>query len=291
MRVFLLFTLYIAGLFVAGALLEYPVYRLARLVDEGVSYWNFSGRLTVPLGLLSAYPFLRWMGLADARSLGYGLTTREFLSALARGALLGVLMMLPLFALLLATEARVASVAPAAVPARLMIAAGAALFTGLAVGVIEETFFRGALLTALTREAGAVAAVVLSSLLYALLHFVDSDLRVPETQIGWTTGLQVLGDSLAGLAQPAAIVDSALALTAVGAFLALVRLRDGHIARCIGLHAGWVFAIQELKAVSHGMPDARWGWLIGSYDKVTGWAALAWLLLLGVVFLRPVRSR
>ncbi len=290
MRAFALFVAYIAALLVGGALLEYPVYRLARLFDADIGYWTLSGRLTIPLGLITLYPFLRWMRLADAASLGYALRRGEFPKALLVGWVLGVAMMLPLFGLLLGLGARVLDLAPPAIPAALLTAAAGAFFSGLSVAFIEETFFRGALYTAVARLRGPVAAIVLSSVLYALLHFVDSDHRVPAHAIGWETGLRVLLHSFGAFATPQEILDSALALTAAGVFLGLVRLRDGHIARCIGLHAGWVFAIKELKAVSHGVPEAPWGWLIGGYDKVTGWLALVWLLLIMAMILRSRRS-
>ncbi len=289
MRAFLLFCLYVGGLFLGGALLEYPIYRVAHAFDASIDYWTFSGRLTIPLGVLTLYPLLRRLRLANAKSLGYALPRRRFAAALAMGIVLGILMMLPLFGVLIASGARAAHTVPQAIPAALLGAAGGAAFSGLMVGFIEETFFRGAMYTAVERESGSLAAVLASSLLYSVVHFIDSDLRVPDEAIGWTTGLVILADSFRTLADPARFLDSALALAAAGAFLALVRRRTGHLAWCIGLHAGWVFAIKEFKTLTHPVSDAPWAWLAGSYDHITGWAALAWLGLLSILLLWPAQ--
>ncbi len=46
------------------------------------------------------------------------------------------------------------------------------LATGLVVALIEETFLRGAMQSAIARESGALAAIVLMSLVYAATHFI-----------------------------------------------------------------------------------------------------------------------
>ena len=45
------------------------------------------------------------------------------------------------------------------------------VLTGLTVALIEETFLRGAMLTAIKRESGARVAIVLTALVYAATHF------------------------------------------------------------------------------------------------------------------------
>jgi hypothetical protein len=72
-------------------------------------------------------------------------------------------------------------------------------------------------------------------------------------------------------------------LTAVGILLALVRLRTGHIAACIGLHAGWVWIITLVRETS--VPDRRnpLAWLLSQFDGVVGWLVLGWTVLIGVV--------
>lgn len=71
---------------------------------------------------------------------------------------------------------------------------------------------------------------------------------------------------------------------AVGLFLALVRARHGHIAHCVGLHAGWVFVIKLTKDVTVDDPDARFSYLTGTYDNVIGLLALGLLTVLTAIY-------
>lgn len=289
MRPFFLFVLYVAALFVGGAALEYPLYRLLQGLSVEVGYWSLSGRLTLPLGVLTLYPFLRWMGLAEARSLGYGVPPRRWLAALMTGWLVGVAIMLPLAAGLLLLGVRGYVGLPGGVG--LVDVVAGALLSGLAVALIEETFFRGGMFSAVQRARGVGAAAILTSVLYALVHFVDSDLRVPDEEIGWSTGLVVLAHSLGSFLEPGVIVDSALALFAAGLLLALVRARHGHIGHCVGIHAGWVFSIKLIKKAAPVRPEGLEAGWVGGYDQVIGWLAFCWLALLCAAYLAWGRFR
>jgi len=154
------------------------------------------------------------------------------------------------------------------------------LVTGLVVALIEETFLRGAMQTAITRESGAPLAIALTSVVYASLHFVAGKYRVPPEQVNFGSGVDMLAEVLQRFAQPAAILDSFLCLCAVGVILGLVRHLTGNIAACIGLHAGWVtviFAVRETSQPSRG-PAA---WLMSDYDGFIGWMVLAWTAVIG----------
>jgi hypothetical protein len=76
------------------------------------------------------------------------------------------------------------------------------------------------------------------------------------------------------------IVDSFLALAAVGVLLGVIRARTGHIAACIGLHAGWVCVIGVLRELSVRNPASRWSFLVGDYDGVVGWLVFAWTVVI-----------
>jgi uncharacterized protein len=54
-----------------------------------------------------------------------------------------------------------------------------ALIGGLLIGVLEETFFRGALYTAIRRRDGVASAVVWTAFLYMLVHFMKPS-ALPE---------------------------------------------------------------------------------------------------------------
>jgi hypothetical protein len=62
--------------------------------------------------------------------------------------------------------------------------------------------------------------------------------------------------------------------------LGLIRARTGHIAACIGLHAGWVCVIGVLRGLSVRNPASPWSFLVGDYDGVVGWLVFAWAALI-----------
>ena len=74
--------------------------------------------------------------------------------------------------------------------------AGAAVkffFVGVAVAVIEETFFRGALQGALQRRMNVVVAMVLASAVYSAMHFLKPNgVNIPANQVTWASGGQCL---------------------------------------------------------------------------------------------------
>jgi hypothetical protein len=120
--------------------------------------------------------------------------------------------------------------------------------------------------------------------LYASLHFLGGKLRVPPEQVSWIHGFEVLSRLFERYAQPLAFVDSFLALVALGVLLALVRLRTGAIAACIGLHAAGVCTIFILRDATMVNPQAKLGFLVGQYDGVIGWAAAIWFAAIIIVY-------
>jgi membrane protease YdiL (CAAX protease family) len=158
------------------------------------------------------------------------------------------------------------------------------LLSGLVVAFIEETFFRGILFTAVARTSTIRAAIIAPSALYAALHFLGGKLRVAPQQVSWEHGFQVLSRLFERYAQPLTLVDSFLALFALGILLALVRLRTGAIAACIGLHAAGVCTIFILHDTTSLNGAAKLAAIVGTYDGVIGWAAFGWLAAIVVAF-------
>ena len=157
------------------------------------------------------------------------------------------------------------------------------------VAFIEETFFRGILFTAVARTSGARAAIIAPSVLYAALHFLGGKLRVPPEEVSWVHGFEVLSRLFERYAQPLAFVDSFLALVALGILLALVRLRTGAIAACIGLHAAGVCTIFILRDTTAVNGKAKLASIVGTYDGVIGWAAFVWFAAIVVAYCAGTR--
>lgn len=283
MRAFGVFLLVLAGALFAAAVLVYPAWLLVGLIDQQPIH-RVMHRLAM-LAALGGFVYLwRRYELADKQSLGYALPRREFIRQLLMGSAAGVAIIAPLIALLFVTGARSPiEGAYQDAPLLLKLVVGG-LASGLAIALIEETFFRGALFTAIRRESGALLAVLLPSALYASLHFLGGRLKIPVDQIGWGTGFAVLGEMFDKYATPVALIDSFLSLFCIGVLLALTRMRTGAIATSIGMHAAWVAAIAFTRGTSRINADAPVSWLVGSYDGVLGWGALGYILIIAAAY-------
>jgi membrane protease YdiL (CAAX protease family) len=164
-----------------------------------------------------------------------------------------------------------------------------ALATALLVGVIEELLFRGAIFGGLRRALPWGAALVASSAIYAIVHFMGRPANPPE--IDWLSGLRVLPSMLAGMAQPGGLVPAFLNLTLAGVVLALAYHFTGDILTSIGIHAGWIFWLKFYGYLTRGVPGVDpvfWG----TRKLVDGWLAfVALAVVLGVVLWMARRGR
>ena len=280
MRAFAWFLLLIAVALGVVAVLTYPAWLLLHPHFD-IPFHRIGERIGM-LALLAGFLALaRRLKLADRASLGYGLRrplfVREMLIGLALGAATMLLVVAGMSLLGLLDWSRAAAMGAGAL-AQLLVAR---LLSGLAVALIEETFVRGAMYTAIGRESGAGTAVILTSLLYAATHFFGKVRIAPEDVTAWS-GAALLGQSLEAFAHFAGIVDAFLALTAVGVVLALVRQATGNIAACLGLHAGWVWVMLVAHELSAPRRDAPLGFLLSRFDGFVGWLVLGWTIVLAV---------
>ena len=289
MRAFAWFLLLLAVALGVVAVFSYPAWLLLH------PHFDFPfHRIGERLGMLAlAAGFVlvaRRLKLADRASLGYGAPRPLFVRELLIGLALGVATMLAVVAAMSALGlldwSRAAAMGAGAL-AQLSIAR---LLSGLTVALIEETFVRGAMYSAIERESGARTAILLTSLLYAATHFFAKARIAPEDVTAWS-GVALLGQSLQAFAHFAGIVDAFLALTAVGVVLALVRRATGNIAACLGLHAGWVWVMLVAHELSAPRRDAPLGFLLSRFDGFVGWLVLAWTVVLAVPLWRFYTAR
>ena len=280
MRVFALFVALLAGSLLLAAVFTYPAWWLVSLISIEPVH-RVMHRIAMLLALIGLVVLTRRLGLSDKESLGYGLPRGAFLKQMGIGFVCGVGLMLPLTALLLGLDIR--EVKPDFAGQWFGLIAGGIL-TGVTVAFIEETFFRGVLFTAVSRTSSPAAAVIAPSILYASLHFLGGKLRVPPEDVSWVHGFEVLSKLFERYVQPLTFADSFVALAVLGMLFALVRLRTGAIAACIGLHAAGVAFIAVLREATRVNPDTEFAVLVGSYDGVIGWAALVWFALIAATF-------
>jgi membrane protease YdiL (CAAX protease family) len=289
MRTFCWFLLLMGLALAAIALCSYPAWLL--LHPHFDFPFHRMGERIGMLALLVGFVLLaRRLGLADRKSLGYGLPRRAFLRELLVGLALGVASMLAVVgamsALGLLDWTRLGALGATALLKLIVLR----LFSGLAVGFIEETFLRGAMHTGIERESGTTAAIILTALVYAATHFFAS-YHIAPPQVNAHSGVDLLLGTVQAFAHPAGIADAFSALLAVGVLLGLVRAATGNIAACIGLHAGWVWIMLVVHELSQPLREAPLGFLLSRFDGFVGWLVFAWIVALALPLVRFYRRR
>jgi membrane protease YdiL (CAAX protease family) len=277
MRAFTWFLGAIAGTLLLAALLAWPVWQFVHPLEPDWPFHRVISRfwqLLVLLGLLLAFRRLALSGLADW---GYGLARPAFLRQAGVGLGLGLVTMLPMTLAMLALD--ILTPRPGIDAAAILVALVAGTLMGLTVAFVEETFFRGLMYRAVSRESGHWTAAWLTTLVYAAIHFF-ARVKIPADEAAWDSGFRLLGGVLQHFTHPLPVLDSFLTLVLVGLLLAGVRWRTGAIAACIGLHAGWVCVIKATKDLTLVNADSAASILVGPFDGYTGWLVAGWGLLL-----------
>src|SRR5262249_21370749 len=157
----------------------------------------------------------------------------------------------------------------------------ARLLSGLAVGFIEETFLRGAMFTAIDRESGTRAAILLTSIIYSATHFFAS-YHIEPNQVTSSSGITLLAGTLHLFSAPMMIADAFLCLFAVGVVLAMIRAKTGNIAASLGLHAGWVWVMLVTHELTRPVRGQPLSFLLSQFDGFIGWFVLVWTIILGL---------
>jgi membrane protease YdiL (CAAX protease family) len=145
------------------------------------------------------------------------------------------------------------------------------LLVGIAVALVEETFFRGVLQGAWQRQMNAVLAVVLASVVYSALHFLKPNLvKISVGQVSWDSGFTCLAGIVTQSYRDRDSVVGFVTLFLAGCVLGLAYYRTRALYLPIGLHAGWVLANEF----------ARWLGGGSVIDYATCWPMLLLLLVL-----------
>lgn len=153
--------------------------------------------------------------------------------------------------------------------------------TAALVAPLEEIVFRGVVFGSLRQAVSWRAALVISSGVFAVLHFLQR--AEAPLAIGWSSGLAVLAGMMRGVCDLEEAMPALLNLFLVGAILALAYQRSGSLYFSIGLHAGWIVWLKSYGYLTDagpiGIGQTRF---FGTNKMVNGWLAF---ILLNLVFL------
>jgi membrane protease YdiL (CAAX protease family) len=233
-------------------------------------------RLSQIMLLLSIFPISKWLGL-NKEMLGYApfkLMFKQFWCGFG----LSLLVLLPIFFTLNFLGIHSIDMTKAWTIGWVVKKMGIAFGLALLIGIVEESVFRGLLLTSLRKYLSAFSAVLISSIYYAGLHFLDSKSPVSEETLSLNGSFKLLGEAYHNVFAMQD-VTAFLALGAVGLFLGVLRLRgDRNLALCIGCHTGWVTLIRMSKSTMNVDLNTPYSFLVSHYDGVIGLLVASWLL-------------
>jgi membrane protease YdiL (CAAX protease family) len=278
---------YFLGVVVLGALLAPLFYWLGQACSHlgplrflrDTDFQRYFARSILISAFLLLPLVVRWIGLERFRDLGlkrnpvwWRDVTAGFLLALAVTAALGFV----------GVQAGIYTW-KSHLPWRLV---AAVIPTAIAASVIEEFFFRGAILGLLRQTIPTVPAMLLVSALFSIIHFLrpmDDQVRFVQ----WYSGFELLETSFWRFSDPILVAGGFVTLFFLGLLLAHAAIRTHSLWLPIGLHAGTVFGKMSFNKLSKRLAEAP-PWFgpeltVGLGSVVT--LILLWLLV-WLLFLR-----
>ncbi len=289
MKVLIYFLAYIGATVAITVLLSYLVFLViphSLLAYSGWAQIRFHKLVHVVfllVAVIGLWPLLKSLGVAARSDLGFGVSLRTFLKATGVGIIVGLAILASLVIVLVVFGVRVIDTHVLLYSPEFISIVVKALFSGLLVGLIEETLFRGAFFSVAGKVLNATGTILFTAFVYAAVHFIRPRIEIPVDQVGWFSGLTVLMDSFRSYWH-LAFLDSFLALLGAGIFLGLVRFKTGHIGYCVGIHAGWVLSIKLTKQLTQRSYDSDLAFLVGYYDGIIGYLELGWLAVASLMY-------
>jgi len=252
-------------------------YFIVQGIGDAMPFRQILTRSTQLYLVLSIYPLARYLKISK-KEFGFA-PSLVFLKQLCQGFGIGFIVLIPIFIVLYAVGINVFDQSEPWTLERLANYMIVTLLVALLISVIEESLFRGIVIVGLLKKLPVMAAILLTSLYYAGLHFlsIKTNLSVPD--IHFFSGFVLLGEALANVVNPSN-QPAFLALLMVGIFLGVLRTQvETSLGLCIGCHTCWVWQIKMSKKLFNTNYDSDYQYLVSHYDGVIGPLVAAWLLV------------
>lgn len=160
-----------------------------------------------------------------------------------------------------------------------------ALAVGFGLAVVQEFLFRGIAMGIFLRAMRPAAALGLSAVLFAVIHFLvpPPGMTVLDPEASGV-GFELLRKLVAQFSEAKAVFGTFTPLLALGVVLAYARWRTASLCLPVGLHAGWIFANLVLGGITAATsrPDSMMRVLSGASMK-QGLVPLACIVLAGIL--------
>jgi len=277
--------IYTASVFLLGPLIAPWLYHMAQVIapDSHLaqsSFHRYLDRSLLLIALVGIWPLLRAIGAASWNAVGLS-DPRGQGRRLAGGFALGFCSLAVVAGVTVACHARDPCLGGNAY--RLPVKLGGPALTAIVVALLEELLFRGVIFGAFRRTWDWRAALLVSSMIYAIVHFLrPDDLPGPVT---WSSGFRLMPVKLAGFVDLPALIPGFLNLTLAGMLLGIAYQRTRTLYFSIGLHAGWIFWFKSYNLFTVSVPGAS-TWIWGTEKLIDGWIALPVLALCLPLLLR-----
>jgi membrane protease YdiL (CAAX protease family) len=272
--------IYVIAVFIGGALLAPPLYWLAQNYAHtfpklaSAPFYRYVNRALLGIALIGIWPLVKSLKLNSLQDVGI-VRPRGQWKKLGAGFLLGLLSLAIVAGIAFACHARQMNgrFSAGEIVHKLLGAAATAVVTA----IIEEILFRGAIFGALRKVFHWIFAIVISSMIYAIMHYFES--AKSTEAVTWLSGLQLLPLMFRNFGDLHAIIPGFFNLTLAGMLLAWAYQKTGNLYFSIGLHMGWIFWVKAYAIVTQLSPTAdKWWWGSGRMAIVNGWVALPVLL-------------
>jgi membrane protease YdiL (CAAX protease family) len=240
--------------------------------------------------VLSIFPAMALLKI-NREDLGFAARS-VFFKQLLQGFGLGFMTLLPVFVVLYALGVNVIDPGQHWTAELIAKKTVISLLLALIISLIEEPIFRGILLVGLKKKLPVIAAIFISSLYYAALHFLNSKTDVPYQAIHLFSGFPLVLEAFANLLNPE-IPSAFFALLLVGIFLGILRTQvNVSLGLCIGCHTCWVWQIKMSKSLFNTDSSSDYLYLVSSYDGVIGPLVTGWLscAIMGYFIYKKVNS-
>jgi membrane protease YdiL (CAAX protease family) len=291
---------YFSAVLLIACLLSPPLYWVGSALAEagvlpflkGFPFHRYFSRSLQISALVMLWPAFHWIGIRRIAELGIERNPRRWRDL---GAGLGMAF-LPVLGLAIGCVAfRVYGLKD-----HVLVSGGLRIVaTAGAVAVLEEFLFRGVLLSLCLRSMNAVSAVLVSSAVFAVVHFLKVAKSASEPAVGWLSGFAQIPQAFSAAPPWPLLGWGMFSLLLAGVVLGVAALRTRSLFLPIGIHAGWILGQQGLQWVAKYRikpPDALLPWIgpnVVSGAVPTGLVSAGILLLttaLVVIYLRYVRN-
>ena len=251
-------------------------------IGDAISFRQLINRSAQLFLVLSIFPAMAYLKISKDE-LGFA-PRPVFLKQLLQGFGLGFMTLIPVFIVLYVLKINVLDETQVWTIGLLAKNMTINLLIALLISLIEEPLFRGIMLVSLNKKLPVMAAILISSIYYAGLHFFSSNTDIPVQDITLFSGFKLLGEAFAHLMNPA-ILSAFFALLMVGVFLGVLRTQvKASLGLCIGCHTCWVWQIKMNKKLFDTDYSSPYHALVSNYDGVVGPLVAGWLLLAIAVY-------